>query len=334
MARPTPMAGGQPISDQIADEAAAWVTLMMSPEASYADHLRLQTWRDAHTDHERAWQHIEAVSARMRTLDPAASTTLTTVATKPLAGRRRATLAMVWLGAAGVAGFAGTRTQTWQETRAQYRTAKGEQQQWVLDDGTQLILNTDSAVNVDYTDDARRIQLISGEILIETGHLAHKGLTEARPFTVHTGAGQIKALGTRFMVRQDAGRTAVVVLTHGVLVTPHTGSTPVLVGAGQQTTFDRLSVDVLQPVAPLSEAWAKGQLIAVDMRLGDFIEELARYRTGILRCDPAVADLRFSGVFPLQDTERILAMLPDSLPIQLHMRTRYWVTIAAATSGS
>jgi transmembrane sensor len=44
-----------------------------------------------------------------------------------------------------------------------------------------------------------------------------------------------------------------------------------------------------------------------------------------------VASLRFSGVFPLGDTDRILAMLPSVLPVQVRLRTRYWTTVEPAT---
>jgi transmembrane sensor len=68
-----------------------------------------------------------------------------------------------------------------------------------------------------------------------------------------------------------------------------------------------------------------GALVADEMRLADFLAELGRYRRGVLRCDPALADLRFSGVFPLNDTAAILAMLPQSLPVRVRTFSPYWV---------
>lgn len=71
-------------------------------------------------------------------------------------------------------------------------------------------------------------------------------------------------------------------------------------------------------------------MIADELRLDAFVAELERYRPGLLRCDPAVAGLRVSGVFPLDDTDRILAMLPSVLPVRVRQRSRYWVSIQAA----
>ena len=38
-------------------------------------------------------------------------------------------------------------------------------------------------------------------------------------------------------------------------------------------------------------------LLAQDMRLAELVGELGRYRPGVLRCHPGIADLRVSGAF-------------------------------------
>jgi transmembrane sensor len=70
-------------------------------------------------------------------------------------------------------------------------------------------------------------------------------------------------------------------------------------------------------------------LIAENMPVGEFVAELARYRPGLLRCDPAVADLRVTGVFSLRGTDRALTNLTLALPLAAVYRTRYWVTVRA-----
>lgn len=71
-------------------------------------------------------------------------------------------------------------------------------------------------------------------------------------------------------------------------------------------------------------------MIVDDVTLGEFLADLSRYRPGLIHCAPEVARLRLSGVFPLFDTERILNMLPNSLPVQVRSRTRYWVSVEPA----
>lgn len=68
-------------------------------------------------------------------------------------------------------------------------------------------------------------------------------------------------------------------------------------------------------------------LVASQMRLADFLAELGRYRHGQLGCSEQVADLRISGSYPLDDSERILQMLEVALPVRVRRFTRYWVTV-------
>ena len=67
--------------------------------------------------------------------------------------------------------------------------------------------------------------------------------------------------------------------------------------------------------------------MANDMRLGDFIGELASYRQGHLGIDPQVANLRVMGTYPLQDTDQVLAMLEQVLPVRVERRFAWWVNV-------
>ncbi|MCD0506295.1 Fe2+-dicitrate sensor, membrane component, partial [Bordetella petrii] len=81
---------------------------------------------------------------------------------------------------------------------------------------------------------------------------------------------------------------------------------------------------------PRGPDWLRGVLHARDMRLDGFAAELARYRPGLLRCDPDVAALRISGTFQLHNTDGTLQALPALLPVQVRYLTAYWVTLAPA----
>ena len=58
--------------------------------------------------------------------------------------------------------------------------------------------------------------------------------------------------------------------------------------------------------------------------------ELSRYRRGVLRCDPAVAQLAVSGAFPLLDSNLALSMLQATYPLRIRRVTDFWITLAAA----
>lgn len=327
----TPMAGGQPISETVADEAAEWLTLLMSGEATDADQKRLQAWRAAHPDHERAWTHLEKVSGRLKTLQPdAAYKTLSPYGDLKSRPRRRTLNLLLWGGVIGITGALATRTRTWQTAVADYRTGTGEQRAVMLSDGSRILLDTASAIDVRFDSQRRLVRLVAGTVMIVTGHPVTDGIADSRPFIVETGEGRIHALGTRFTVRQDDGHTTVVVLQSAVEVRPADApGVSLVLHAGERTTFSRSAIDAASPASARDADWTRGQIVADDMPLEAFLTELARYRSGIVHCDPAIARLRVSGVFPLNDTDRILETLPTVLPVQVRQRTRYWVTVEA-----
>lgn len=323
--------GGRVITRATADAAADWLTLLMSGEVGEAQRLQWRQWRQAHADHEAAWQHVESVTGRMKSLERApayAALSPYGPAGRPtLTARRRATRLLLWGGIATGAGLLGSRTGVWQTRTADYRSATGEQRNLTLEDGTRLTLNTDSAVNLQFDDTQRRILLVAGEIMVATRH--EPARTDARPLLVATAEGTVRSLGTRFTVRQQSGSTQVAVQESAVEIATRSGNARRL-HAGEQTRFNRDAVEAPQPADAHADAWTRGQLVADEQRLGDFLAEVGRYRTGVLRIDPQIAGLRLSGVFPLADTDRILATLPSVLPVRVQWRTRYWATVGPA----
>lgn len=328
---PAPMACGQPISEATADAAAEWLTLMMSGETTDSDRQRWQQWRSADPEHELAWQHIEAVTRGLSIMQPrAAYQTLSPYAGPAARGRRKAMRLLLWGGALGTSALLASRTQAWQQAAADYRTGIGQQRAVSLSDGTRILLNTGSAIDVKFDGGQRLVKLVAGEAMIITGHALIDGAPDSRPFIVQTVEGRIRALDTRFMVRQDDGYSAVAVAESAVEVAPaETPAQTRILRTGEQTRFTRRSIDRASPLADRDLAWTRGQIVAEDLRLADFIAELGRYRPGFLRCDPAAAALRVSGVFPLDNTDRILDMLTKVLPVRVRQRTRYWVTVEA-----
>ncbi len=326
---PVMLRDGAPVARAIAMAAADWVTLLMSGESTEADRTRWQAWRAAHPDHERAWQHVEAVTGRLQRLEgPAAYRTLSAhgpVATAERAARRRMLSWLMWGGAASGAGWLTLRTAPVQRLAADHRTGTGEQRQWILDDGTRVLLNTASAIDIDFGPHERLLRLVAGEVCIETAAAAG----ETRPLIVQTAQGRVRPLGTRFIVRCDAeALTSVAVLAQAVEIMPAQGA-PMTLRAGQRASFSRAGVQDTAAVGDADAAWVRGQIVADHLRLDAFVAELSRYRTGLIRCAPEVAHLRVSGVYPLNDIDQIFVALARVLPVRVRQRTRFWVTLDA-----
>lgn len=311
----------EPIDLVVLEEAADWLTRIGAEDVSPDDYQALERWRQQSPMHQAAWQRAELVMADFtQACHPIARQTIENLE-QPERRQSLKALALL-LVTAPVIGWMGYQTMPWREWQSDIRTAKGEMRTLDLEDGTQLILNTDTAVNIDYSVDARRITLIAGEVRITTGHIA------STPFIVQTTEGQLKPLGTRFSVYHELGQTQVAVFDGRVEIrTTHAGAAVVL--AGEQRRFNRDLIQSAQSTIEPTSLWEHGMLLAQGMPLGDLIEQLSRYRHGILRCDATVAMQSVSGAFPVTDSDLSLRLIEQSLAVQVRYITPWWVTVKA-----
>lgn len=309
-----------PIGAAILDEAAAWLMQLHSGESSEADHIACAHWRQRRAEHARAWARAEQLLEHLGGLPPELARPI--LGRAPDAGRRRALKQLGVLLAAAPVAWAGWQGAP-QEWLADRRTAVGEQQRMTLPDGSRLTLNTGSAVDLRFRGGQREVALLQGEIFLEV-------LTAASPaLNVTTAQGLLRTQSARFNVRQDEGRTRLSVLEGAVQVQPLQGAAQ-LVAAGQGSVFDATAQTASTRVDAGAVAWTHGMLMADRMPLVEFAAELARYRRGIVRCDPQVAGLLISGAYPLMNRERTLSMLQATYPLRVSSLTGYWITLTPA----
>lgn len=314
-----------PIERQVAHAAATWFLRLQAASATEQDHQACAEWRRAHVDHERAWQLAARFSDQVRNIPPAVGRSALHRSTR--VSRRTTIKALTSLVVLGSLGIGASRTATVTHLTADFSTGVGERRQVTLSDGTELHLNTDSALDVQYSETARHLVLRRGEVFIRT---ARDTAGQARPLTVESAWGRFQPLGTRFSVRRFEDHDQLAVLEGSVAATPH--ATPegrLEIQAGQQARITEHGVERLADSRG-EFGWIDGFLRVEQMRLADFAEELNRYRHGWVRCEPTVADVRISGVFQVQDTTHALTALAMSYPVSVRYVTRYWVTLGPA----
>lgn len=316
-------------TDAVLDEAIAWSVRLQSGQATPEERHDWVRWRNADPDHEAAWQRVEAAQ-RIATGGewPAAGAQLAAQALQlagrePDAGRRRM-LRAIGLGAAGAAAGAVLLLRLAPpRVDEDHATAVGERRRITLADGSELQLNTDSAVSVRYGWWERRIRLERGELFVRTGP-DDAALLGRRPLRVETAPARFEALGTRFGVRLDAAGPRLLVREGLVRVEPRrrAGFMPAVVGAGE--SWQAPTGDAPDPrpddAGFTPDAWTEGALVARRLRLDRLAAELSRYRVLPLRCDPGVAGLQVSGVFQLDGPDpvrRAVDSLVHTLPVRL-----------------
>ena len=319
---------GGPTHTEALEEAAEWLMAMSAGAVTDAQRADWLAWRSSSPERAQAWQRAERLMGKLDGLPPALSMSALDRPADP--GRRAMISRLALLLAVLPAGWAGWKLTERQGWAADYRSTVGECRQLTLADGTQIFLNTDSAIDIRFDADERFIQLRRGEILVQT---APDIVVPARPLRVATREGRMQALGTRFSVRELDGRTYLAVIEGAIRIEPARAAAKAgtVVQAGERVDFTAHTVGRPVPVDATATAWTQGMLLADGMRLDDFVTQLARYQRGVIRCDPRIAGLRISGAFPVSDTRRSLSMLEStySLRVSAHMNG-YWTLLYPA----
>jgi len=312
------------LSSEIVDQAIQWAVRLLFNDPSDDTRQRFLAWEGADPRHKLAWQRVQSLREDFpRIPAPLALETLQTadaIRGRRQTGRRQA-LKVLALGGVSVLGLStGYHYTPWQRWLAETSTGVGEQRTLTLDDGTVIVLNTDTAIDIRFDAERRDVLLRRGEILVTTGHDA------TRPFRVRTAFGTMRALGTRFTVRLDDALVRVGVQEGAVAL--HDGNAAKAV-AQAGTTWDMTEASSSErPASAMSpDSWANGQLSGSNMRLADVLAELARYRHGRIDCDPSIANLTVSGAYRIDDTDRTLRFLEKALPIRVSYFTGYWVRV-------
>ena len=351
--------------DPLEVEAIGWM-VRRQDGLTAEEEAELQEWLERDPEHAKALEQAEGVWGRMDELpeegvdalkaglppsaeDPAALA-LPPIADRAAAGERRrptgapsspgrrAWLAKLgWLlpqaGVAAVAlGVVGSGWYGWniwqqQPTFTQsLATARGEQRQLALPDGSTLWLDTATQVEVSLYRQRREVRLLEGQAFFTVQP------NSAQPFDVLAGATRVTVVGTRFSVRNtrsglgEEGRVSVAVEQGRVRVASRQSTqelagagTAVELVAGQSVSTDAsgLPGPVQHEAAPAAN-WREGRVSFNGSTLAQAVAEFERYGdTGLVIRDPAVGALKVHGSFELRQLAAFARALPRVLPVRL-----------------
>ncbi|AIR88119.1 FecR family protein [Pseudomonas cremoricolorata] len=312
------------INDAVLREAANWlVQLDGSSDAQLQ--ARFHAWLSQSPAHAAAAARLQGQLGALYTLPAhAARNALRQAPRTPRPGRVKAlALALALLPAAWFA------TNSYQQGYlfADLSTRSGHWLERELDDGSQLYLDGDSAVDVKFDGGERRVQLLRGEVLVEVAK-------DPRPLRVVTPHGSVRALGTRFTVERQDDATLVTMLESTTAI--DSGGRTLQLTANQRIRLSPEGPGTVEPVQaqPLEHAWHAHQLLAVDQPLNEVLTRLARHYPGVLLADrAALLDLRVTVMLPLDDPRQALRLLQRTLPIEVSQYTP-WITRVSLKSAA
>lgn len=196
-----------------------------------------------------------------------------------------------------------------------YHTQTGELRKIQLSDGSQVLLNTNSAISVDFNESVRQITLHHG--------LARFSVAKdtLRPFDVIVDDLSVRAMGTVFQIyRSEKNNIKVTVQEHAVAVNLKGNQMDkVTVQTGQQIHIQQHNALSSPKTVDLNQeiAWQQRRLIINDQPLSELITELEKYRNGrIFLSDSKLKNLHITGVFSLDDPETVLNSVCKALNLK------------------
>ena len=281
---------------RIALDARDWIVRLTSGHVSEADLQRFKAWRDCSPEHGRAFERERLFWRQLQALDGKSDAMPPYLAVQPM--RRRAVGRRAFLigggaaATAAVATIAMPRLHNW--WNADFMTSVGERTEVVLPDGSTAVLNTDTAISVDFTPQLRLVELLKGEALFSVRP------DGSVPFRVAALGGSSDAVGTTYSVKAVDG-VATVTVTDGVVrVSGQTAPGGVELLAEQQTSYvaGGFPVPVTSVDSDAVLAWHRGRIIFEGRPFASAVAELGRYVPERIVMGPGIdASVPVSAIF-------------------------------------
>lgn len=327
-----------PTPEMIEAAAAAWLSLR-DRGMNAAETAEFVRWLQQDAQHasifaelDRTWKDFDRLAAVPAADAPEPDGDLLAPRVRP---RRHGTLAWTSLGAAAAAAIVLLTATHVRTPRHTAETAVGAFQKLDLPDGSVAQLNTDSAIDMRFTDAERRVRLVRGEVYFSVAK------DPARPFVVTAGPVAVRAVGTAFNVRLRAAAVEVLVTEGRVrvdgarsgqpLVAPFApAEEPPRLVAGERAiipvparAFAAVSdpaVAVVTKVSPIEVqralAWQERRLEFDAVPLADVAREFNRYnRRQLVIAEAQLAAKRFSGTFRADGYESLVRLLEDDFGV-------------------
>ncbi len=306
--------------DPVVDAALEWFTRLRNVEPDTITRQKFGAWLTEHPRHGQEFRALEEIwgskpfLSALTALDtPQIDTYLSEKSTHKKSSRwmvgasAAAAIVLVVLGAWQLPNI----LLTWQ---ADYITATGDQSTVTLPDGSTMVLNTASAVTIDFADGRRSVRLLQGEAFFDVQR------DPDHPFRVAGEYGEVEVKGTAFSVRTDEEQTEVVLERGLVDVTCLCdGGGQVELQPGQLVVATpRALTSVRDTDARRKLAWRDGRISFEDVPLGSVLAELRRYYGGnILVADSRVNRLVVTGNYRLDNIEGAIRTLADAAGVSM-----------------
>ncbi|MEP1742828.1 MAG: FecR domain-containing protein [Kangiellaceae bacterium] len=352
-------------NSDLAQEACAWIAQIESESMTACDHIAFEEWLDRSPAHRAEILRFSQFSSQLNVLTEMA------VPLKEAINKKRQVSAKVdppiWKSlkfATSCAVFLAVIlfSSQWVVNKEEsldgpvlYKTAVGSYRKIMLSDGTLLELNTNSEVEVDYTETRRKVRLLNGEAFFQVAH------SKKRPFIVYAGERSVRAIGTAFVVSL-LPKSFEVTVTEGKvelskavpakrqnltseqpadqLLQQELSSDSIYMSAGESVIYNpqvevevELNTKVVDSVSKREIlrklSWQDGLLDFSETPLIEVIEDLSRYTTMKIEIeDPELQELKFGGLFRTNELQALFDALEMTFDIEIEKLSEQHVKLS------
>lgn len=283
-------------------QAGEWLARLHADDRVPEDEAAFRAWLKADPSHQNAFERASTIWDAVGGLRNQSS------AAEP--GPARMSRRMVLAGG-GAFVVAGGLTVGWREARAGvYNTRIGEQRRLVLEDGSRVMLDTDTRIRFRTRNDVRTLSLGLGRVNLDI-------VADPRPFVIEMGARRAIAQAGRLDLRRDGDAMALTAIQGGARI--DAPGAPVSLSSGSRVAMQAGRPDRLdRPELDDLIAWQSGRLAFRDETLAKAATEMNRYTTrALVITDPRAAAMRLSGVYRVGDPEAFAWSLALLLPVRV-----------------
>jgi len=299
--------------------AEEWLARMGRPGAGARTQTAFLAWLDTDPDHLAQYEQAKADRAALEALRGVFAMDLTRLrrTERRVAAPRRLVLA----GGMAVAAVAvATVVLIPPPTARLYESAPGKIVDLVLEDGSRVTLDADSAIRVALGSDVRRVTLERGAAYFEVVHDA------SHPFQVGVGDRRVIVTGTRF-VTALTGDSAQVSLLQGRVVVGMRDAAEgaaldgaLILAPGERAVFrpGQSAIEKASAEIEMATAWRKRRLVFQDAPLSDVVAAASRYSDApLIVADPDLSRIKVTAVLPLEGEGALVDRMAVLLPVRM-----------------
>ncbi|GAA0812515.1 FecR domain-containing protein [Colwellia asteriadis] len=312
------------LAEQLREQAIDWMVTLQSGEVTAQEQQRFLAWLTLSTQHQAVWQSItDSITQPTKALQDLSHTQQPLVEQVLLRNntafsiKRRAFLrnSIVVVALVGVA----HRYQPLSNLTADFSTGTGERATHTLADGSELILNARTQVNINVTR-AHGLTDLNRILYLTQGELQLTSNQQTTPFIIQCRDGDISLesneKANHCLVKQYEDQTFVLALTGKLALKNKQGSTRYL-NAGEGVYFNEVSIEQTQNNLNHKTQWSQGLYLAKNESLHALTQALSDYYPGFIHVSAEAKKLQVYGGYPLDELDKTFTTLEQTLAIKV-----------------